>query len=405
MSHDIVPPDTESSRAVTYSKNRAIVLAIIEGGLSITETATQFAVSSRWIRTLLSRYNEHGFEGLEPRSTRPHSNPNATPEPVRHHILKLRQQLVAQGLDAGAESIHDRLPPENRPSPATIWRILRAGKAITPQPHKRPRSSWQRFEAEAPNEMWQSDFTHWRLADDTDVEIISWLDDHARFLLHCSPHERVTGPIVINSFLTAADTYDLPAATLTDNGMVYTTRLARGANGQNFQPNAFEQLLADLSIEQKNGRPGHPTTQGKIERFHQTLKRWLSARPAPRTLAELETLLDEFRRVYNTERPHRALNRDTPHEVYHRGVKDFPRLDTADQQWRVRYDTIDSAGAMTIRYAGKLRHLGVGRAHSRTRVIALVNGPNVMVIDRPAGEIIAEFTIDRAKDYQPKRRL
>ncbi|KAB1644841.1 IS481 family transposase [Gulosibacter chungangensis] len=389
---------------MTYSKNRAIVLAIIEGGLSITDAATQFSVTTRWIRTLLSRYNTHGLEGLEPRSRAPHHNPNATPQPVRDRILELRKHLVAQGLDAGAESIHDRLPPEHRPSPATIWRILRAGEAITPQPQKRPRSSWHRFEADAPNGLWQSDFTHWQLADGTDIEIISWLDDHARFLLHASPHERVTGPIVIDSFLAAADTYDLPAATLTDNGMVYTTRLARGANGQNFQPNAFEQLLADLSIEQKNGRPGHPTTQGKIERFHQTLKRWLAARAAPHTLADLQLLLDDFRAVYNTERPHRALNRATPHEVYHRGIKDFPRLDTTDQQWRVRYDTIDGAGVMTLRYAGKLRHLGIGRAHNRTRVIALVNGPNVMVISRRGGEIIAEFTIDPAKDYQPKHR-
>ncbi len=233
----------------------------------------------------------------------------------------LRTELLATGLGAGPESIGARLPERDRVSRTTIWRILTQAGAITPQPQKRPRSSWRRFEAAAPNAMRQSDFTHIRLADGTDTEVISWLDDHSRFLLHITSHRRITGPIVVESFLAAADAHGLPAATLTDNGMVYTTRLSHGARGRNNQPNAFEVLIADLGIVQKNGRPGHPTTQGKIERFHQTLKRWLTARPPAPDLERLQELLTEFISIYNTRRPHRALGRATPHTIYTTSLK------------------------------------------------------------------------------------
>ena len=159
------------------------------------------------------------------------------------------------------------------PSTSTIRRILHAAGLVAPEPRKRPRSSWIRFEAAAPNEVWQSDFTHWRLADGSEVEIISWLDDHSRYLLACTAFRRVSGDDVVATFTAAGDAHGWPAATLTDNGAVYTSRFTGGRNG-------FEYLLAYLGVRQKNGSPGHPQTQGKIERFHQTLKRWLGQRPA-----------------------------------------------------------------------------------------------------------------------------
>lgn len=390
---------------MTTSRNRALVLAITEGGMTITDAATKFGLTPRWTRELLRRYQLHGNDGLEPRSRRPNHNPNATPHLTRTTVLRLRTELTNAGLDAGAESIHDRLPTTDRPSVSTIWRILRDAGTVTPQPQKRPRSSWHRFEAASPNALWQSDFTHVRLATGHDVEVISWLDDHSRYLLSCTAHPRVTGPIVMDTFLTAADQHGLPAATLTDNGMVYTTRLAAGARGRKPQPNGFEQLLADLGIDQRNGRPNRPTTQGKVERLQQTLKRWLAARPAPPDLDHLQLLLQQFQQVYNTERPHRSLQRTTPEAVYTAAPKDAPEIDIAGQQWRVRVDTIDAGGLVTLRYAGKLRHLGIGRAWKRRRVIVLASGPEVMVIARGSGEIIAEFTIDPDKNYQPKRTV
>ncbi|WP_198030442.1 integrase core domain-containing protein, partial [Actinomyces sp. S4-C9] len=244
---------------------------------------------------------------------------------LRETILELRDQLLRDGLDAGAETIYDLLPKDNRPSTSTIFRILKTNGKIQPQPQKRPRSSWQRFQAPAPNSLWQSDFTHWPLADGTDTEIISWLDDHSRYLTHISVHPTITASIVVNTFLKATDTHGLPAATLTDNGFVYTTRLA-GGRATNNQPNPFEQLLADLSIEQKNGRPNHPTTQGKIERFHRTLKTWLKAQPPAQTHQDLQQQLQDFQTIYNTQRKHRAINRRTPHQAYTATPKDQPTI-------------------------------------------------------------------------------
>lgn len=240
------------------------------------------------------------MDALEPRSRRPKTNAAATSVTVSERVIALRAQLTADGLDAGPVTIAWHLEREGLkpPAPATIRRILHHAGLITPQPRKRPRSSYTRFEMAQPNEMWQSDFIHWRLRDGTDVEVLNWLDDHSRYLLSCTAHQPVTGDDVVAVFLGLIEEYDAPASTLTDNGSVYTSRFTGGRN-------AFEYVLPILGVRQKNGAPGHPQTQGKTERFHQTLQRWLRARPAPRTLAELQQQLDEFRDHYN-ERRHTA---------------------------------------------------------------------------------------------------
>lgn len=210
-------------------------------------------------------------------------------------------------MDAGPRSIawqisnQDLTPPSN----ATIWRILKTAGAITPQPRKRPRNSYIRFQADQPNETWQSDFTHWRLADGTDVEILNFLDDHSRFLLGCQVFKPVTSQAVIGLFLDCVSSFGPPQSTLTDNGLVFTSRFIGGKS-------PFEYTLANLGIRQKNGSPGHPQTQGKIERFHQTLKKFLAQMPKVQTLDQLQLQLNEFKRRYNTERPHSSLGQKTP---------------------------------------------------------------------------------------------
>jgi hypothetical protein len=155
---------------------------------------------------------------------------------------------------------------------------------------------------------------------------------------------------------------------------------------------------------QKNGHPGHPQTQGKIERFHQTLKKWLTARPAAATLTTLQHQLDAFTHTYNDERPHRALARHTPTQAYRALPKAEPSINVAGRHWRVRHDTVDTAGLITIRHAGKLHHLSIGRAHTGKPVLLLVAGTDTLVIHRTTGEIIAEHTINPNHDYQPKKQ-
>ena len=284
------------------SLSQVIILSVLHDDLTPTQAALRFGVSRAWIYQLLARYKTGGLEALELKSRRPKGNPRALSAELRKEIITLRTELLAKGLDAGAASIawHLGEAKQHVPALSTIWRILRAAGLVTPTPSKRPKAYITRFEAVQPNETWQSDFTHWRLADGSDVEIINWLDDHSRLLLHCSVYKSITGKIVINTFNECRKSYGTPFSTLTDNGNVYTARFVKGKNG-------FEYLLSELDIVQKNGSPAHPQTQGKIERFHQTLKKWLLEQEAAKDLKELQRQLDEFRAIYNTRRPHKAL--------------------------------------------------------------------------------------------------
>jgi transposase InsO family protein len=310
-------------------------------------------------------------------------------------VIELRAQLTADGLDAGAHTIGWHLGQEGHkpPAPATISRILKHAGLVTPQPRKRPRSSYTRFEMAQPNEMWQSDFIHWRLHDGTDVEVLNWLDDHSRYLLSCTAHRPVSGDDVVSVFLGLIEEYGPPASTLTDNGSVYTSRFTGGRN-------AFEYILPLLGIRQKNGSPGHPQTQGKTERFHQTLQRWLAARPTARTIAELGQQLDQFREHYNERRPHRALGRKTPGQAYRAAPKALPATNGhAQAHYRLRYDRLDTKGKMSIRRAGRMHHLGIGTAHARKRVLALADDHHITVIELETGEVLSTHRIDPDRAY------
>jgi transposase InsO family protein len=377
------------------SRARVAVLQIVSKQLTVTAAAAEYGISRRHLHRLLARYREGGLDALEPRSRRPKTTPIATPAQARGRVVELRARLTADGLDAGPETIRWHLQREGLavPSTSTIRRILHAAGLVTPQPRKRPRSSYTRFEMAQPNEMWQSDFIHWRLADGTDVEVLNWLDDHSRYLLSCTVHAPVTGDDVVSVFLGLIEEYGPPASTLTDNGSVYTSRFTGGRN-------AFESVLALLGVRQKNGSPGHPQTQGKTERFHQTLQRWLRSRPPARTLAELQGQLDAFREHYNEQRPHRALQRRTPGEAYRATPKAAPASNGhAPGHYRLRYDRLDSKGKMTIRRAGRMHHLHAGVEHARKRVLAFADDHQVTVAELTTGEVLSTHLIQPNKAY------
>ncbi len=381
------------------SKHRVAVLKVVSAQLSVTAAALESGISRGHLHRLLRRYREFGLEAVEPRSRRPRTSPGRTPDAVRDRIIGLRIVLTARGLDAGPATIAWHLGREGLPGPSTstIRRVLHAAGLVVPEPRKRPRSSWRRFEAAAPNELWQSDFTHWRLADGSEVEICSWLDDHSRYLLACTVFRRVGGDDVVATFTAAGDAHGWPAATLTDNGSVYTSRFTGGRNG-------FEYLLAYLGIRQKNGAPGHPQTQGKIERFHQTLKRWLGRQPAATDLAGLQAQLDAFRLAYNEQRPHRAIGRATPGEAYRATPRALPAGSGGRGHFRLRYDVTDSRGAITLRRAGRLHHLKIGAALARRRVLAIVDEQEVTVVALDTGEILSTHLIEPGRRYWRNQR-
>jgi transposase InsO family protein len=385
------------------SKSRLVITAVVVEGRGVREIARDYGVSPGWVSRLVARYRDEGEAAFEPRSRRPNRSPTATPSDVIELIIELRMRLVEAGDDAGPETIRWHLDHDHGVvlSAATIGRYLHRAGLVAPQPHKRPRSSYVRFAAEQPNETWQADFTHYRLATGTDVEVLCWLDDHARFALRLSAHRRVTGPVVLNEFRAAVGLHGVPASTLTDNGMVFTTRFAGGKGGRN----GFEAELRRLGVTQKNSRPNHPSTCGKVERFHQTLKRWLAARPdQPYTIPELQALLDDFVEHYNRERPHRSLpERCTPADAYQRRPK-ASAGGRADSHARVRHDRVDNNGKITLRVNGRLHHIGLGVEHRGTRVIVLVHNLDVRVANTMTGELIRTLTIDPDRDYQPLGR-
>lgn len=387
------------------SKRRLVITAVL-AGTSQSEVARTYGLSQGWISRLMARYRAEGQAAFEPRSRAPKTSPGATAPQTVDLVLQLRNQLDTSGLDAGADTIAWHLTHHHgvRLSRATINRILVRHGAVTPDPTKRPTSSYIRFEAAQPNETWQSDFTHYRLtrpdaSPGADTEIITWLDDHSRYALHIGAHVRITAPIVLATFRQAADLHGYPASTLTDNGMVYTVRFAGGPGGRNH----LEHELRRLDIVQKNSRPNHPTTCGKVERFQQTMKKWLGAQPQqPRTITELQDLLDTFTAEYNQRRPHRSLpHRATPATTYAARPKATPTTDRSlNTHDRVRHDRVDKSGKITLRHQGRLYSIGVGRTHTRTRVIVLVQDLNITIINAATGELLRELVLDPTKRYQ-----
>ena len=383
------------------SKARLVITAVVVEGRSQGEAARAYGVSQGWVSKLVARYRAEGEAAFEPRSRRPETSPQAIPGQAAELIVALRKELAGQGLDAGPETIcwHLEHHHQIRVSRVTVSRYLARAGLITPEPAKRPKGSYLRFEAEQPNECWQADFTHYRLADGTGTEVLTWLDDHSRLALSVTAHRRVTGPIVLAAFRAAVAACGTPASTLTDNGMVFTTRFSGGRGGRN----GLENELRHLGVQQKNGKPNHPQTQGKVERFQQTMKKWLAAQaPQPATVAQLQALLDAFTSQYNTARPHRSLpHRATPATAYATRPKAVPGDRTSDTHHRVRSDVIAASGTVTLRTGGKLYHLGIGRIHAGTRVLILVQDLHIRIINAATGELLRELMLDTSRNYQP----
>jgi transposase InsO family protein len=372
---------------------RYLVDAMVVEGRRPSELARVHGVARSWLYKLLARFREGGYAALEPRSRRPHCCPQQSSAEVEREVVRLRQELTQAGFDAGPQTIlfhlQDRF--QQLPSAATIWRILKRQGLVSPQPHKRPKASFIRFEAELPNETWQCDATQWQLADGSLVEILNLEDDHSRLFLGSTPYPTVKAADVVEAFFSAADSYGLPAAFLSDNAAVFSGSSRRGKV-------ALELELESRGIEVKHSTPYHPQTCGKVERLHQTLKRYLRQQPPADSLAHLQLQLDSFREYYNQRRPHRALGRKTPLSVFSIKVKATPTGTPAPTHYRVRRDRIDSHGSVTLRYLGRLRHIRVGARHRNRQVLLLVAGAEVRIVTT-AGELLRELKLDPDRIY------
>jgi len=183
-------------------------------------------------------------------------------------------------------------------------------------------------------------------------------------------------------------------AALTDNGAIYTARYRKGTT-------AFETELATLSVVHKHAAPYHPQTCGKVERFHQTLKKFLNAQPDADTITALQADIDRFVTHYNHHRPHRSIGRRTTAQAYNARIKATPAPATTSH-YRTRHDTVDNHGRVTLRYRGRLHHIGIGRPHAGTAITLLTHDRDIRIINRHTGELLRHLTLDPNRDYQPQ---
>ena len=338
------------------------------------------------------RFGQGGLAGLQDQSRRPNSSPGQTPASVEDAVLRKRKQLVEQGLDHGPQSIVWTLQREHTPVPSrsTVSRILTRHGLIVAQPHKRPKSATKRFVFSRPNECWQSDWTQWHLADATPVAIAGTLDDHSRYVSALQAGVgQGSNHLVWSVMLAGITECGIPAMSLTDNGFVYTGRW-RGFEA------AFETNLRALGTRTINSAPFHPQTCGKIERFWQTLKKWLRARPAPATIAELNDLLEQFRSFYNHHRPHRALRGATPAEVF----TATPVARPADRPlpapvFVTRHTVGEKSGNLFV----PPYEVNVGLRWAGHQCDAVRDQDHIAIFS--GATLVREFTADPSRNYQP----
>lgn len=370
-----------------------VVDSVVLEGRSIRETALTYGVSKSWVHELVRRYREGGPAALEPHSKRPRSNPRQMSHEVEEEIIALRKELLDAGDDAGAETIkwHLEKRRETVPSSSAIYFALKRRGFITPEPRKRPKASYVRFEADLPNECWQADMTHWQLDDGTEVEIINFIDDHSRMIVGCDVHPTVRAEHVRDLFERACLVWGTPASVLTDNGAIFNATRRGGRSG-------FESDLLAAGVLYKHSTPYHPQTCGKVERWHQTLKRYLVKNPAS-SLEELQSVLDRVVLRYNEQRPHRSKGRITPREAYEARGKATAHTLINQPHLRLRKDVVDPWGKITLRYRGRILHVRIGHHHRGKRVRLYIVDEHIRVLDDD-GHFLGEITINPDKNYQ-----
>lgn len=334
------------------------------------------------------------------RSRRPRHSPAATAPELQAWILKLRADL---GVDNGADFIRDALidiatttrPGWRVPSRSTINRVLDRHDQLDRNPAKRPRSAWRRFAYARPRDCYQIDATYLTLADGRSVVVFDVIDDCTRLLAACHAAPAETASAAITAISKAFTTWGPPALVLSDNGAAFTAR----HRASNAGPSQFADHLHTHGTRLIHSSPYHPQTCGKVERHHQTLKKWLAAQPRPpRTLPALQRLLDTYQQHYNHHRRHSALpHRQTPHHAWTTATDHgSPQTLPIQTDATVHRLTAGRTGHLNIGYA----RIGLGTTHARQPFTAIRNGQHITVYT-PDGTPLGTATLDtRRREYQ-----
>lgn len=373
------------SREVPMSVRRLIVEVDLDG-LNVTAFCRDHGISTWFFYQLRKRFELEGEAALEPRSRAPRTVPNRTAAWIEDAVVELRKELTDDGLDAGPATILFHLPSRvgsnvRLPSESTIWRILSRRGFIVPEPDKAPKHAYRTFAADRANECWQLDDILWELADGRRVFVITLLDDCTRFCPGLKAVPAPTGAAALDAMCQAAQRHGWPQRFLSDNAKAYKETLAAA--------------VGKLGVDHRHGRPHHPQTQGKVERFHQTLQKWLRAQPQAATVDQLQTQLDEFTIVYNTQRPHRALGRNTPTSVYQATPKAGPADRPLGTPTRISRVTVSNG----VCYLSKGYTITVGAAHNGATATVIVTNLTCHIFIN--GTLIRHFTLDPTRRFQP----
>lgn len=366
---------------------------------AVTTFCLDEGISRNTFYKIRSRAASEGTHAaLSPHSTRPLSSPNSITTDVKTQAIHIRASMEREGLDFGPISVHDRMRQlgMDAPSTASLARIFRAAGVARNEPKKKPRASWNFFVYPNPNGCWQLDGTEYVLVGGKKCVILQLTDDHSRKAIASLAAPGETAEAAVEVFRIGVERYGIPQRLLTDNGSALNPA-RRGIVGALFL------YVTELGVEAITGKPGKPTTQGKNERGHQTMARWLAHKPQARSLEELQALLDEFDVIYNTRRPHQGLpGRITPEESWNATPKATPPRPDPDYVAAVRaawnkshpatnedtgihrYKT-DQGGGIRIRDV----KYNLGRAHANSTVVVVPHEDGVIIATHD-GTLITE---------------
>lgn len=380
-------------RVVTMAEMRLEVLLQTERtGETVAEICRREGISRNTYYRYRRRYLAEGLDGLADRSHRPLRSPGQMDPEIEAEICRMRKDHRRWG----ARRIRAELERAGIEAPAvsSIHQALRRNHLVADQPPRPPRAS-KRFEREISNDLWQIDATEVRLASRRKAHVIDVIDDHSRLLLAIAACAAPTGEAAWDCFEEAASRFGLPRQVLSDNGLCFTGRL----HGMEV---AFERSLAELGVELINAGPYHPQTLGKLERFHKTLKEWLTDEGPAEDLSHLQELLDGFRHHYNRDRPHQGIGNLTPAERYRftPPVADAPASLGVDEQGEPVYpprSIVRKANANgTIGFASHQIHLGSRWAGAVVRVIPVGQLVHIFYGE----QLVRVLTVDPERDYQ-----
>lgn len=390
MAKEVISMSVKASAAAYALEEHA------RASINVTALCREEGVSRAVFYKYVARVRAEGLDGLEERSRRPRTSPQQVSVAVEDLVVRLRKELDDSGLDQGATSIQWHLGRrddlERVPSAATIHRILVRRGLVVAQPRKRPKTALRRFEAPAPNEMWQIDHTDWVIGTGV-VKIFNIVDDHSRVVICSRAVAEATSEEAWTTFCQGAQRWGLPAGTLSDNGLCFSGKLRRVEV-------YFEAQLRDSGVRPITSRPYHPQTAGKVERFQQTLKKWLRKRRRRlcSSIEELQADLDEFARIYNTERPHQGIDRAIPIDRWRASPVAGPASEPlAHPEWTSKNLHVTVGATGCVRADRFVIHLGVEH-HGRPALVVIDNTRANVFID---GELIRHLELDRSRSYQP----